>query len=223
MGPARLLLSLLTLGGVLMTQGCSPVARGSADGLRHALLGPARPAIDADALRRSPYDQLLASTGQGEAVLVLGKVDDRGQHWYSANQEMLLLKDGLLVGSVGLKQDLRGLRFTTANPFATGLQHVQAPTAADRIIDLWPAYRYGVPVHAVLTPGPLESVRILDEPRTLRRIDERIEAPALGWHATNHYWLDPRDGRVWKSRQAIAPGLSIDTVMLQPHGTEARP
>ena len=51
----------------------------------------------------------------------------------------------------------------SGNPFASGLQHVQAPIAYRRVLDWSPGYRYGIGAVAQLEPKGVENVEILGQ------------------------------------------------------------
>jgi hypothetical protein len=72
-------------------------------------------------------------------------------------------------------------------------------------------------VHVHLVPAGTTRIAILGQARTVLRVDEQLDAPVADYRATNHYWVDPDDGFVWKSEQQIAPGLTITLVQLRPY------
>jgi len=56
----------------------------------------------------------------------------------------------------------------------------------------------------------------------LLRIDEQVDAPTLNFRATNHYWVDPQDGFIWRSEQHLTPRLALKIVQLRPDREAAR-
>jgi hypothetical protein len=86
-----------------------------------------------------------------------------------------------------------------------------------RTEDWSPGYRYGVIVDARLVPAGRTEITILGTPHTVLRVDEQLSAPAAGYHATNHYWVDPRNGYVWKSEQHVTPQLTLTLTALRPY------
>lgn len=164
-----------------------------------------------------PYYQLAASTRDGQAVLILGNVDGSREDWYGNHHVVVFLEHGQLIGTAGLPQNLDGLQQPADNPFTHGLQRLNAPVEYTYTVDWSPGYRYGVAVHTRLTPAGSTQLDILGQTHNVLRIDEELDAPAAGWHTTNHYWVDPADGFVWKSVQQVAPGLPITLVQLRPY------
>ena len=68
----------------------------------------------------------------------------------------------------------------------------------------------------------LETVTILGQPHALQRIDEDFEIPALGFSATNRFWVRPDDGLVLQSQQYLTPELALKIVHLRPDWETAR-
>jgi hypothetical protein len=164
-----------------------------------------------------PYFQMQVEQARHAAVLVLGNVDGGREAWYSSDGKILFLRHGVLVKTWGLPQNLDATELPPDSPFRRGLQHLAGAVSSQRQIDLSPGYRYGVTLDSKVSPGPLETVEVLGQPRQLRRIDEHLRADALHWQADNHYWIDPVDGFVWKSQQTVPGGLPLTLTQLRPY------
>ena len=54
--------------------------------------------------------------------------------------------------------------------------------------------------------GP-EKVTILDTERELVLVEERIYSDKINWRAKNEFWIDPKNGFVWISKQSLTPKL----------------
>jgi hypothetical protein len=165
----------------------------------------------------NPYAQLEIQTAQGQAVLVLGNVDGTREAWYGNPHVVVFLDHGRVVQTVGLDHGLDGLHASANDPFIRGLQTLTAPMDYVRTEDWSPGYRYGVIVDARLVPAGRTEITILGTPHTVLRVDEQLSAPAAGYHATNHYWVDPRNGYVWKSEQHVTPQLTLTLTALRPY------
>ncbi|UPG92595.1 YjbF family lipoprotein [Luteibacter aegosomatissinici] len=170
----------------------------------------------AESVAASPYFQLQANGPEGEAILVLGKVEDGRLGWYGQGDDIVFTRDGLLIKTVGLPQNLDGSSITgVENPFASGLQRVTSPISYARTMDWSPGERYGVVMQATLTPGGAETIEILGTRHEVRRYDEHLSGPAGSF--TNRYWVDPANGFIWKSRQYVAPGFPLELIALRPY------
>lgn len=204
--------------------GCNPLMKASMADFRTAVAGP-------DALDLTPaqvaaidFPQLKLTTPSGEGVLAM--VRERGdlQFWVAAGKQVLLLRDGLAVRSVGLglMADLDGTRFDGVSPFKQGLHRLPDGYTSQRWIDIYQGYEVGVALSSQFTRQSIETLRILDKEYALLRVDERIDAPAIGLHATNHYWVDPHNGFIMQSEQHLTKQLSVKIVQLTPERGIAR-
>ncbi|MBM7123998.1 YjbF family lipoprotein [Dyella flava] len=166
----------------------------------------------------NPYAQLEVQTAQeGQVVLVLGNVDGTREVWYGNPHVAVFTEHGRVVQTVGFNHDLDGLHAPADDPFVRGLQMLAVPTDYIRTEDWAPGYRYGVIVNARLVPAGRTQITILGVPHTVLRVDEELSAPAAGYRATNHYWVDPGNGFVWKSEQHVSPELTLTLTVLRPY------
>lgn len=202
---------------VLLLQGCSDLSRASYDTIRLATKGQPRVHPTAEQVAAKPYYQMQADSAHGSAVLILGNLDGARQDWYGASNVVVFLEHGRIVQTAGLPANLDGLQLPASDPFARGLQHLTAPLTYTLHADWSPGYRYGVPITATLVPRGLAHIVILGQGHDLQRVDEHWSAPGLGRDVTNHYWVDPHDGFVWKSEQIVAPGITLTLQQLRPY------
>jgi hypothetical protein len=205
---------------LLALQGCTDLSRSSIDTLKLAIHHRAQVAPTAAEVAARPYFQLQVSSADGSAVLILGNVDGVREAWYGAGQVAIFIEHGRIVKTIGLSQNLDGVQLPGDDPFARGLQTLSAPTSYRMRSDWSPGYRYDVAVDATLTPAGHEQINALGTTRAVRRVDEQLSAPALHYRATNRYWVDPRDGFIWKSEQHVAPGLTLQLLQLRPYRGE---
>jgi len=196
--------------------GCSSVSRGSLESVRLAVRGETVHPTAAS-VAATPYFQLQVNAPGGEAILILASVKQGQLGWYGGGHDIVFTRDGLVVKTVGLAQNLDDSAFPSGNPFQAGLQRLDGPVDYTRRMDFSPGYRYGVVMQAHLEPRALEDIEILGTVHRLRRIDEELSAPGMGMHMTNHYWIDPDDGFIWKSKQYVAPGFPLELIQLQPY------
>lgn len=214
--PWRAWLRLAALAAATCTvAACTDVSVGSVESVRQAIRGGTSVHPTAASVAAQPYYQLQVSAPGGDAVLLLVSVRGDLQGWYGPDGQALFLRHGVLVRTVGLDENLDGVAFDSGDPFAGGLQHVQAPVEYRRVLDWSPGYRYGMVATARLEPQGVEDVEILGQVHRLRRYDERVRAD--GFDVVNRYWADPADGFIWKSRQHAAPGQTLELVQLRPY------
>lgn len=213
----RLRRSAIALGSlliVLMLGGCTGVSSASMKAVKQLVKQRHAPDVTAAEVEAAAYYQMQVTTGDARAVLTLGNVDGVRQAWYDSSGAVIFLEHGQVVQTSGLAQNLDGVRMPANDPFERGLQHLTGPLDYVRQEDWSPGYRYGVPVHARLEPAGVEQITILGQTHTVLRVDEELKAPVAGYHATNHYWVDPGSGFVWKSVQHLGPGPTVTLVQL---------
>ena len=206
----------LALLGFLLA-GCSQTSR---DIFREATRSRGPVDIDAQQVLASPYARIKVDGPGFSGVLVLGNDDDGRLSWYSNRRHVVFLRDGLLAGSEGLREDADEIRILGDNPFLRLAAMDDAPVKVARRYDWRTGYRYGVPVTGQLRRRGVEPVEILGTVRQLVRFEETLDGP--GVRARNDYWADPDTGFIWKSRQLLAPGTHLEIVQLKPYLAPAR-
>lgn len=205
----------------LLSSGCTTVSLGSVDALRQAIDHRTAVHPTAASVAAQPYFQLQVTSHDGEAVMILASVQDARLGWYGAEGQAVFLRHGLLIKTLGLTQNLDAVLLTQEDPFASGLQHLQQPLTYTRVMDWSPGYRYGVQAQAQLQPRGMEDVDILGTVHHLRRVDERVRSAQAGLDVVNHYWVDPVDGFIWKSRQYATPDMPLELIQLRPYRESA--
>ena len=197
----------------LLLTGCGAVAQASLKSVGIAMRGKPDIAMDADSIAASRFAQIKVTGAEGGAILVLGNIDGQHQAWYSSDQNIVFLQHGLVVATHGGPVELRGMSIHGKNPFAD-LRGVAPGTTVKRRYDVMPGYRYGMTVSGTLQPLGHERLSILGKTRTLLHVQESLQGS--DWSAANHYWVDPGNGFIWKSVQAIAPDTSLEIIQLKP-------
>jgi hypothetical protein len=201
-----------------LASGCTNVSRSTVDTMRLAWQGTPKVSPTAEQVQAKPYFQMRATTAHGDAILILGNIVGSRQYWYGTKGVAIVLENGRVVQTIGLDQNLDGSRANNAgDPFASGLQRLDATATYDRIDDWSPGYRYGIPVHAQLKPSGDTRIDILGTSHDVLLVTENVSAEAARYHATNRYWVDRTDGFVWMSEQEVLPGITIKLVQLRPY------
>ncbi|VVQ02100.1 putative lipoprotein GfcB [Pseudomonas fluorescens] len=202
--------------------GCNPLMQASLDTFKATALGVERLQLSPAQVQAVPYAQIKVTTDSSEGVMArLRQQGDLG-FWVASGKQVLLIRDGLAVRSVGLNPNLDGTRFDGESPFKRGLQQLPDGYRGTRWIDLYEDQRVGLAVHSRFSRQSIETVTILDKDYALQRIDEHIDIPELGFHATNRFWVRPDDGLVLQSEQYLTPELFLKIVHLRPDWETAR-
>ena len=133
-----------------------------------------------DALQLNPQFRYLRVTIEGRPVfMALGYVDADAngpvEVWYSAEREVIRLRDGRLVGATGLTREWRTVTLPTLPSWAS-LAETKGPYRWTRRRDVMPGYRFGVVDELELTrvERPDRSqIRGVD-PSSLAWFEERV-------------------------------------------------
>lgn len=208
-------LGLTALACVLLA-GCSAVSKGSVETLRLAF-HRSKVAPTAESVSALPYFQMQVNAPTGQAILVLAKVEDGRLGWYGGQHDIVFTRNGVLVKTVGLPQNLDSQSLGQGEPFDNGLQNVRGPVDYTRRMDWSPGYRYGIDLRGHIEPRGEETVTILGQPHQLLRYDEQLTVVSTGQRMDNRYWVDPSDGFIWRSQQHVAPGFSLELIQLRPY------
>lgn len=206
---------LALAGAALLLGGCTDVTGGAAELIRQTADLGGRGMPTPEAVAAQPYRQMYARTPAGDGVLILGNRGAGREYWYGRGQILIVTRDGQIIQTAGLAQNLEGVRADANDPFAAGLQHLTRPVAYDLVED-WSGYRYGVPVHVVMEPLALTRITVLGATRRVLHLRATVDAPAARWRAVDQYWVGVDDGIIWKSIQHVAPGMPITLVRLRP-------
>lgn len=202
--------------------GCNPLMQASLDTLKATARGVESLQLTQAQVQAVPYAQIKVTTDASEGVMArLRQQGDLG-FWVASGKQVLLMRDGLAVRSIGLGLNLDGTRFDGESPFKRGLQQLPDGYISTRWIDLYQGQRVGLAVHSRFSRQAIETVTILDKDYALQRIDERIDIPELGFHATNRFWVKLDDGLILQSEQHLTPELFLKIVHLRPDWEMAR-
>lgn len=153
-----------------------------------------------------PYASMLAwFDGSPPALIVLAEATPDGRWvWNSAQRQAVIGFGPLIVGMLGFDIDLRGTRLNGSWD-RNMLRHVGR--SLTRVLDVAAeGDRVQVPLRSQFRRGGTEDVEILGVSYRLDVVHERVSAE--GRHRfTNRYWVNPEDGRCWKSVQTVIPTL----------------
>lgn len=163
-------------------------------------------AFDADYAENLSFASIAVSVKNSrKALLVLARAEQDQLHWMSSDRGVLVTRDGRLVKTVGLPENLVGTEFLSPDFFEAGRLSAQGELSAKRLIDVAPGNRYGLLVEAKLVRNQAEGIRIGKRTYDTVRFTEHCFAPQISWKFTNSYWLDGQ-GTIWRSSQYATPG-----------------
>ena len=211
-----------TLAVALLLSGCNQLMQASVDTFKASALGATPVELTQAQVDAVPFAQIKVTTPTSEGVMA--KVRQRGdlEFWVASGKQTLLMRDGLVVRSVGLDGGLDGTRFDEESPFKRGLQTLPDDFFSIRWIDFYQGDRIGLTVRSRFNRKGLETVPILGRDYVLQRVDEHIDIPELGFSAVNRYWVEPETGLIRQSIQHLSPDLALTIVQIRPDREMAR-
>jgi hypothetical protein len=156
--------------------------------------------------------------GGKEHLLVLAR-DDNGQLiWTAASHVVLTMRQGRIVRTVGLRQDLGTMtpRYEAALPPL--LDALKAAAHSTRLADLPAIGVYSMTLECTaISRGP-QPIRIIGTRIAAVRVDESCASTNPKWSITDQYWLDPRTRVVWKCLVHPHPGRTLEFEILRQPG-----
>jgi hypothetical protein len=226
---AKLIRVSSVIGPVFITTGCAelPLIANAAEAITYAVLGAPDVDINRESINENPYASISAKIGSGpRSILVLGKKENGTNHWYSADNAVIVTRDGRVIRTAGFPENLRKTTSKRHDPVNRVLHKKTYDTKKQRLyysreldMDLGSKARFGIPVRSTFeTIGPKE-IEIAGITIKTILVREKNDALTINWSFTNHYWVDAFDGFIWKSRQHVSRSFPpIDIEILKPSG-----
>ncbi len=138
-------------------------------------------------------------------------------HWISADRVAIATRNGRIVKTAGLAENLKNTEFVGKDPVGEGLHRLDHAKSVRRMIDVDTGNQYGLTVISELQPVGRETIEILGRTHETVVIRETGAAGQLGWEFENYFWVDAITGFVWKSRQHTTPNTpTIEFEILKP-------
>ena len=205
-------LRITTLSAILMLSGCNllpinNIAPGYLEtfqAVKNALIGFEDNTITRELVENIPYASLVLQVGRGpKGLMILESINGGEYTWISADSIYLVIKEGRIIKTEGLGNDLKKIIFPKINfrdVIEGSLQKFNAYYSYENpeLNNLELEFSYSVKKKEVIT--------ILDQKFDLLLVEEKIINDYLGWYFINQYWID-ENFFVMKSTQTISPKI----------------
>jgi len=173
--------------------------------VKNAIIGYENEFLSQELIDNIPYASAVLRIGNGpEGLIILESIKDQKTTWISADDVYLTIKNGRIIKTGGLINNLT----TVVSPFSSNFLKDSGEDT------YFYYYSYDVPflsdlkVESTLSIQGEEEVEVFEKKMTLILIEEKLESKIINWKAINKYWID-ESNFVWKSEQHISPRLPV--------------
>lgn len=203
----------------LLLAGCTDGQKGMVDTLNSAFLGDPDAVVSPQQVQSLPYPSMYLRLNQNpQAVLVLGYVQDGNSQWLSADNGMVVTRQGRLLKTVNVYENLLEVIAVAPDPLLEPKKLTNGTTWT-RIVR-WTEDKQ--PRSAKVTSSFVrakqdETLQIAGKavPCQVWYEDAVSEAPGRSWR--NTFWIDAITGEVRQSHQMLGAGtFPVEMTMLKP-------
>ena len=157
--------------------------------------------IDQSIIENIPYASALVQIGKGPiGLMILESKKDGVESWITADGINILIKDGRIIQTFGLSNNLTSLVYPKLKMNNKQTQKHFFYYSYDN------PFLNNLKVEVSSTIKNKELVNILGTEKELTKIEEAILSKDIRWKARNVFWMDDI-GYIWKTEQAISPKL----------------
>jgi len=167
--------------------------------------------ISPEVIESIPYASSLINFKKSPKSLIILQSKQKDTYtWVSSDNRHFLTKDGRVVGTMGLPNDLYKINRPNIS-FKEMLNKVG-------LMNYVAYYSFKKPslnnlrVEISVKVIGNEKINIFREEKDLILVEERLFSKKINWKRTNRFWIDPKTYFVWKSEQNISPKLPMLTV-----------
>ena len=199
---------------VTISVGCSSfpinnIAPGYIDtfrSIKNAVTGYESDFITRELIDNIPYASITLEIGKGpKGLLILESIENDKFYWISADSIYLVIKDGRIIKTEGLNNNLREVIYPRTN-------FKKILTNKSEQFNMYYSFTNpelnNLELEVNYRVLGNEQIEILNKYMDLTLVEEEVSNRKLGWKFINKYWLD-ENYFVWKSRQYINPLIPV--------------
>ncbi len=173
--------------------------------IKNAIFGFEDSSITRELVNNIPYASQTLKIGKGpKGLMILESINKDEMVWISADPIFLVTKNGRIIKTEGLENDLKGIIYPRLS-FEEILE--KTPTSS---LTTYYSYDnpelYNLDLKIRYFVQAKEEVFILNTKYNLTLVEEVVSNDEMGWKFKNLYWLD-ENFYVWKSQQTINPKM----------------
>mgnify|MGYP000679889221 CR=1 FL=1 len=172
---------------------------------KNAVFGFEDNKISPSVINNIPYASSLLKIGKGPTgLLILESKNDEIETWISADKVILLIKNGRIIRTSGLQNNLDKL----ISPYSSfkDLKHDYSNGPYKTYLSYDKPSLINLEIEIKVRIRGIEKVKLFNREINLTLIEEEMVNKTIGWKRVNKYWVD-EEYFVWKSEQYISPKL----------------
>lgn len=198
---------------------CSQSQKGIGETFKLALFGTPDVELTPEQVHDIPYASMYARINDGSQIfMVLAYAEHGDLKWVSRDKAMLVTRNGRLVKTLGLSDNLLEVTNLASDPLAHP-QRITDGTEWTRI-QSWTEDKQlrSATLVSRFTLAGTETITVLNAPHAYRVINEDVTVTELNTHYQNRFWIEPGTGAVRKAQQFVGPGnFPVETITLNPY------
>lgn len=185
----------------LLLQACSATTKGLGHSLWDSMFGTPGVHLTDDELQNMPYASQYMQLNDGPQLFVVLAFDENGQQkWVTQDQAMLVTRNGRLIKTTGLQDNLLQTGNLDADPLKSPGQ-IRDGASWTRLMG-WTEHqqvRYATARSQFSWEGR-DSLKTGSDITPVRVLKETVTTDQARWH--NRYWID-EDGQIRRSEQFL--------------------
>jgi len=202
----------------LLLQACTPTQQGISETVKLAFTGQDDITVPDERVQSIPYASMYLRIDNGQRIFVVLGYDEGGQlKWVTQDQAMLTTRNGRIVRTLGLADNLVDLNNLQQDPLAKGLSLSNGDSWTRTMI--WTEnqqLRSGTAVSRFVRE-PDQVLELAGKQVPCRVFREEVSIDALGKSWENLFWLDTSTGQVRQAQQMVgADYIPVETTILKP-------
>ena len=179
----------------------------AANSIQSAIFGFEDFPISRDLVESIPYASMRLKIGKGPAGLMILESQSKDSNtWLSADGVSITEKDGFIIRTSGLLNNVTNLKFVIKDK-TLKLLTFDRKMPFKSLLSLDNPEVYELELDVKIVNQGKEKIIILDREYFLIHVTVEKENKYIRWSVKDHFWINPEDGFVWKSIQNIAPNI----------------
>lgn len=198
----------------LLLQACSATTKGLGSSLWHSIVGADGVQLTDDDIQNMRYASQYMSINNGPQLLVVLAYDENGQQkWVTQDRAMISTKNGRIVKTTGLGDNLQQMSNLADDPLAKANQIIDGAGWTRQMT--WTEHqseRVAI-ARSTFSWDGTDTLKVGSSITPVRVLNEEITASGKTWN--NRYWVDEQ-GHIRRSKQYIGPDYwPVTTVLLK--------